>query len=360
MQSRVRQFMGLPLEIRLMIWKFALRPCDPAHPGVHFFSVTDSSKNGFDAAKLSTRCRRGRNEGCSSHHLAAPKFGSRKYRHSWTRKNPSAYTWDFGMWSACRESRHLIETYYKTESQAVHSSYSSISVLLISLGNNEKWRFFLRPEQDLICLQAFSPHTISWRPYDYHGQYICINNGASGLFARTRFSDHYVSLNNFHQVAILYDPNWNDIGNKPGAYSIRQLYDERSARGFFIRTLVTIDEAVRRRQSSTTLWLIDPNLERVRYSQKDRKGRKVFYGNGWVFTEVEKSLSRRSFSSGKYSSAFDFLDSLDILLGGDRPSHQMGEQIPGHWCSRCRNSHDNPRPYKMRQRVHVLMYEEST
>ncbi|EHK18310.1 uncharacterized protein TRIVIDRAFT_47246 [Trichoderma virens Gv29-8] len=365
MQSRVRQFMDLPLELRLMVWKFALRPLDPARPGAHFFSVVNTGEDGDKAARISVRCK-GRNRYCSRYHLAAPKLDSEEGSPSWTRKNPSAYIWDFGLWSACRESRHVIKAHYEKiictkkfrNDSTITLSFANTSISLSFRHSKERWRFFFHPDQDLVCLQAFDPSTIYWWEDRACGR-VCITNTAAKLFNTINYFDR-PSLLRLGNVAIAYDPSWNDIEKERDKYSFRGLYEEQSARGFFIRTLALIELNAQVHFKSPTFWLIDYNINRIRFPKNTRKGRKVFYGNGQTFAEVDKSSSRRSFSSGEYSSALEFLDNLDILLGGDNPSHSMIHESGRASCYICSNPFHGTRPYQIHRHVRVLMCEKGS
>ncbi|KAL6695538.1 hypothetical protein J3F84DRAFT_374646 [Trichoderma pleuroticola] len=358
MQSSVCQFLDLPFELRLMIWKFALRPLDHNRPGAHFFSLA-KREDGDEAIRRSALCKAAGNDHCSGFHFLAPKLNFSKGSRSWTNNNPSAYLWDFGMWTACRESRQVIEAHYSQEDYTMGLrrgnytllSYSQASISLNAVENNEEWRFLFDPKQDLVCLQAFDPRTIClW--HEYIGENICVTNIPFGV----------QRLISFGHVAIEYDPSWNDIVVKLNGYDFWRLHAEKSARGFFIRTLAAFDDYSRDCEGKgkrKVLWLIDHSLKRVRYCNKNRKERKVFYGNGQTYTEVEKSLSRRNFSSGGYSSAFDFLDKLDMLLDGGRPSHCNHGQRDAASCYMCSRAYYGLRPYQIHRHVSVLMCENS-
>lgn len=115
MASEFHLFTSLPTELRLKIWEYALRQHQPSRPGAHFFSITNLREDGGELIDLGVQCEWGSR--CIHNHgdtycLAAPKFGS---SHSWTSNNPSSYLWDFGMWTACRESRVVIEDHYKLD-----------------------------------------------------------------------------------------------------------------------------------------------------------------------------------------------------------------------------------------------------
>ncbi|KAL7793956.1 hypothetical protein V8C43DRAFT_37551 [Trichoderma afarasin] len=355
MKSRSPQFMDLPSEVRFIIWKYALRPLSYEFPAVHFFSLVNNREDGNEAASISTLCEGAGNQHCSGYHLAAPKFDSDDGIYSWTKNNSSAYLWDFGLWSACKESRQVIETHYEQNNWNYlwDHSYNQTSVWLIAPGNHEKLRFLLHPKQDLVCLQAFDPSTIWWWENHYLKDICVAGNAPTGFYAPKIF--------NFGNIAIAYDPSWNDIGEKTESCNFRHLHTEQSARGFFLRTLAIVDEYSRCYGSnrSPDFWLIDYNLKQIRHSKKSRKHKKIFYGNGQNFAEVQRS-ARRSFSSGKYSSALDFLDNLDMLLDGDRPSHYIHHKSGAENCYMCRAKDGYLTSYQIRRQVRVLMCGEST
>ncbi|KAL5085195.1 hypothetical protein Trisim1_010759 [Trichoderma cf. simile WF8] len=351
-QPRGCQFFDLPLELRLMIWESALRPLDHDRPGAHFFSLV-SKKDGEEAIRLSAQCNTIGNVHCTGYHLAAPKLDSGKGGRSWTNNNPSAYLWDFGMWSACKESRRVIKAHYKTRGWIIKQpwapTYIQTSVPLTLHSSDEKWPFIIHPKRDLVCLQAFDLSTThhwvaTW--YLNYNATVCL--GPNG----PRFFD-------FSNLAIAYESRWNDIKENMEQHSFQDLYEEKSTRGFFIRTITAIDRRLSGYPRDRAFWLIDYNLKRVRFPKKLKKGRKMFYSNDQAFTEVYKSLSRRSFSSGENSSALEFLDSLHILLDGLSPSHRMRHTYGEADCYVCMDPSYDPRPYQIHRQVRVLMCEES-
>ncbi|KAF3074518.1 hypothetical protein CFAM422_003574 [Trichoderma lentiforme] len=362
MKSRVPQFMDLPSEVRFIIWKYALRPLGYKFPAAHFFSLVNNREDGNKAASVSTLCEGAGNQHCSGYHFAAPKFDSNDGVYSWTKNNSSAYLWDFGLWGACKESRHVIKAHYEMRDLATWEgwpysrspSYNQTSVWLTAPGNNEKLRFLLHPKKDLVCLQAFDPSTICWWE-NHKANDICLAGNAASCFYAPK-------IYNFGNIAIAYDPSWNDIGAKTESCNFHALHTEQSARGFFIRTLAIVDEYSHRYEGNRdrpTFWLIDYNLKRVRHFKKNRKQKTIFYGNGQNFAEVQRS-ARRSFSSGKSSSALDFLDNLDMLLHGDRPSHYIHHRSGAENCYMCEGASRYLEFYRIRRQVRVLMCEEST
>ena len=104
-------FPKLPTELRCIIWALAIRP---EQPNAHFFTVFKSSNDDewslLSQHSISHPSRR------SS--LAAPEIpttndGSQQRQFSWVQGNRSAYMIDRGLWTACRESREVIERRFR-------------------------------------------------------------------------------------------------------------------------------------------------------------------------------------------------------------------------------------------------------
>ncbi|RSL70851.1 hypothetical protein CEP53_001712 [Fusarium sp. AF-6] len=118
MPESFHPFPWLPLELRLMIWTFVLQP---RVPGVHIFG-TDygkyNSNNGYVAP--SDDFARPLNRGYGVKQLTAPTPRARPAASttpepSWTTNNPSSYLIDGGLWTACQESRAVIEQEYEAK-----------------------------------------------------------------------------------------------------------------------------------------------------------------------------------------------------------------------------------------------------
>lgn len=101
-------FASLPCELRLEIWKFAIRP---AGRGIHRFSIFNKQTDRDDPSRrlAITNTRDGQQV---RHTATAPRIpGAREC--SWTEGNASAYLWDAGLWTACRESREVIVWHFR-------------------------------------------------------------------------------------------------------------------------------------------------------------------------------------------------------------------------------------------------------
>ncbi|KAL7894226.1 hypothetical protein HDV63DRAFT_415331 [Trichoderma sp. SZMC 28014] len=327
MASEFHQFTSLPTEIRLRIWKYALRPYSPSRPGVHFFSVTNSKEDGDELANFRVQCALGSrceyNHG-ESYYLAAPKFG---ISNSWTNNNPSSYLWDFGMWSACSESQKIIKDHYKMEQWAAKlledykkKSFSEpdvdacVPVLFPRI--DEDWRFAIYPNRDLVCLQPLNPNTVGYyRESIQLMDDICMVNRNAGL----RGMKH---------LAFEYDPSWcDDLKMVSEAYDFFAYIEEKSPRGLFIRILLEALDSV---YEPDSIWLIDYGLKRNTQNRDDdgmqtrinRRKRMTFYGNNQNFVEADWE-SRSQYEDTERRSALDFLDELDGMLCGFRPDHML-------------------------------------
>ncbi|KAL7930168.1 hypothetical protein V8C35DRAFT_324596 [Trichoderma chlorosporum] len=309
MQSEFHLFTKLPTELRLMIWKCALRPISPTLPGVHFFSVPNNGEGDGVIKEFRASC--GLDLDCETEHsfdypLAAPKFGN---RHSWTSSNPSAYLWDFGMWTACLESRELIEKHYKTEywkakireddhiDRWFYRAPVDTCVPFIAQRSDENWQFSIHPKRDLVCLQPLdATHDRFYTYYEY------LN--ASCIVSRD------MGLRGFSNLAFEYDSSWYD-----GFEKIRDasdLFEERSLRGLFVRTLVDVED--RGIYAAEKLWLIDYSLKR-RKDDGDHgasKQTKVFNGIDRKFVQVD--LDSCDYENTWSRSALQFLQDLDALF----------------------------------------------
>ncbi|KAL6886067.1 hypothetical protein GGI43DRAFT_388696 [Trichoderma evansii] len=370
MAAEFHLFASLPTEIRLMIWERALRLYSSSRPAAHFFSVTNLKKDGDELTNLRVQCHRGSN--CEYNHgetfcLAAPKFGS---SHSWTNNNPSSYLWDFGMWSACWESREVIKDYYNLESWATklwngYNDYNDpdvdACVPFVFPRGDINWFFTIRPNQDLICLQPLNPDTI-------RSETIRPRRGSLFLMDDICMVNDNTGLRGIKHLAFEYDSSWWDdltMTMFPQDFSI--YVEEKTHRGLFLRTLMSMQI-----QDSTyaqdTIWLIDYGLKRNTQAHDDGGGRTgvygrermTFYGNDRKFVEVDRK-SRNEYISTQPLSALDFLDVLDGMLDGYTPGHIL-EHIQGKYslfiCEICNDIGVVP-PRLIDRDVRVLACERS-
>ena len=98
-------FRRLPVELRLLIWEFAVRP---RGRGVHYFSIVDMRKHS-DNPLRQLAVPDPADEDEVTYAVSAPMVPSSPGGCSWTTRNCSVYLWDAGLWTACRESRSVLE-----------------------------------------------------------------------------------------------------------------------------------------------------------------------------------------------------------------------------------------------------------
>ncbi|KAM0262341.1 hypothetical protein ACHAQJ_001810 [Trichoderma viride] len=312
MDAKLHSFTKLPTELRLQIWKLALRPIGPDRPGAHFFSVANGLKDGDAIIKLRVRCNKEDSLTSDSHGypygFVPPNCTAGDDGYSWQRNNPSAYLWDFGLWNACEESREIIEEHYNMkywDAQPLTHGYWRWYNLIpgactsgFYVHENVPWRFILYPNRDLICLRPINPDTIQW-----HNK----SCGPEGDFCRVNWFD--ATLGGFRNLAIEYDPAWNDITMDT---DLCALFKEKGSRGFFMRALL--------RTWTHRMCLIDYSLRQKPgtdvdnyFSKGYRRKPKKFYGLGQVFTHVYDK-THQYYEASANGSALDFLNSLQKLF----------------------------------------------
>ncbi|KAM0261105.1 hypothetical protein ACHAQJ_002366 [Trichoderma viride] len=369
MASEFHQFVNLPTELRLKIWKYALRPIISSRPGVHFFSVTNYKEDGDQLTKLRVQCDLGSK--CKDEHgycycLAAPKFISGESNsHSWTSNNPSSYLWDFGMWSACNEAKEIIGKHYKTEYWATKllQGYDSRSfsepdidacVPFIFPRSEEDWRFAIHPNRDLVCLQPLNPSTIG-----LYGEYKYID-----LMDDICMVSRNTGLRGLRNLAFEYDSSWCDnletfSGWPSDAYAF---IEEKGPRGFFMRTLMSMDWLVSL-YVHDSIWLIDYSLKRDGnggdHAHTKAGNHMTFYANDRKFVEVDKS-SVREYLSAYSGSALEFVDQLNAIFCGFTPEHVFYHYTYGlswHRCDMCEE--DQVRSYRSVDKIRILACEEN-
>ncbi|UKZ69184.1 uncharacterized protein TrAtP1_010193 [Trichoderma atroviride] len=367
MASEFHLFTSLPTEIRLKVWEHALRPYSPSRPGAHFFSVTNFKEDGDQLARLRAPCVLGSrcklNHG-HTYYLAAPKFG---ISHSWTNNNPSAYLWDFGMWSACSESREIIEDHYKTEYWAAKLLEDSkcdyppkpdadACVPFIFPRSNEDWRFAIRPNRDLICFQPLNPLTIGYhRKGTYLTEDISMVNPTTGL-------------RDVKNMAFEFDSSWcDDLKVVSCPQDFRAYFEEKSPRGLFIRLFLELDACGERYDP---IWLIDYGLKQdppKRDLGEDRPRipwpyQRTFFANDRKFVQVGRFYTDEYKSTERWS-ALDFLEELSDMLGGVSPGHAFHHyEGKFSWDGSCPICEENARTgiwYDIRSDIEVLVCERN-
>ncbi|KJZ69037.1 hypothetical protein HIM_11580 [Hirsutella minnesotensis 3608] len=168
-------FCQLPCELRLQIWQHAIRPDGR---GLHRFSLFNTKTDKYQGLKDLAISNAGKRSRRARHEAAAPRAPPdthdhqrhQQQLHSWTRGNSSAYLWDAGLWTACRESREIMMWHFRVRdcNQARHKalrgpgfwSPSALAeelqdapTMTLARENGVEWQFMVRPHRDLFCLE---------------------------------------------------------------------------------------------------------------------------------------------------------------------------------------------------------------
>ncbi|KAF4904676.1 hypothetical protein CGCF415_v001560 [Colletotrichum fructicola] len=288
MTKTFHSFSKLPAELRLSIWELAVRPTDPDHPGAHFFSVQRDIKTG-------------------KRFTTFPSF-TQKSKPLWKEDNPSAYFYDFGMWTACKESRTVVIKQmggrYKDLRRGKNRAVAHIR------HGQEDITFGLLPRQGLLCIQL--PDTENLDPYK--------DDPLSYLNIRMNWSVYWES--NPDAIAFEYDESW---AFDPEEDYIGAMMAEPGPRGAFLKLL---DRAISDEFFGVHLFLIQ-------YGSKCKPGvRKweTFHGNGFNLESVEYSGVELEDKSAM--SAWDFICEItkkggEFWYGAKDHWYSSGHVTPG-------------------------------
>ncbi|KAK7416730.1 hypothetical protein QQX98_005056 [Neonectria punicea] len=266
--STFHHFPELPRELRDLIWAHAVRP---ARPGAHFFTLFDA-KNKAEARRLHEHAvLRDDPKWCN---LAAPRCNELEPRTpSWTASNPSAYLIDGGLWTACKESREVMEKHFDTVAwRQKCCAYLDVwftkdrpnapaTGAFTSNGNTQY--FTMYPKTDLFCLQPHDVDTINW---DDLTVYVPIFHWRYGFQVK--------------HIALEFDPKsvYLEPGESLASQPISFKYDNYG-------TAACIARAAEDLWQVEHLWIIDYRLKR-RPGTPDEDGSHEFYGNSGRYVEV--------------------------------------------------------------------------
>lgn len=268
----------------------------PARPGVHVFSIynSDEDKHDNDPADdlvLSTLPH-------SSLRLSAPNWGprvigthldNRKEYASWTCNNPSTYLIDTGLWTACKESRFIIEREFRSRKWELAwrhhcdgqnpSQFYGYSHLVPAMAcfkhkdspNHHYLTVF--PKEDLFYLQPHDIETLDWDGMQnryFLGESLGFNHPGN-------FTLGFYDLTN---IALEFDPSWaigvENARPHSGGDQILDLLAQISFDGGTYGGMCM-------------LWLIDYGLKRKPNVPMNEalKGKSVFYQGNRRFVEVD-------------------------------------------------------------------------
>ncbi|KAI8716431.1 2EXR domain-containing protein [Fusarium sp. LHS14.1] len=287
MSDTFHLFSQLPCELRELIWTFALRS---RKPGVHVFGTDPRTMDDDDLTLHSDYARpffvsqRGHRLTAPTPHPLPPTDAT--HEPSWTTNNPSSYLIDGGLWTACKESRAVMEQEYESKRWRAFTNgrkndfefkmrvydfpgdslpeEERMSAMGYFLNNGSPHYFTVLPEMDLFFLQASS------REPDLNNLY-GLDHG-HGLWSP------HVGLAGPKNVAIEFDPAWCariETGERDEE-GISKLLDE------FTRTSILSSQI-------NTIWIVDYSLKRrAKKSELQSRNprREIFEGADRRFVEV--------------------------------------------------------------------------
>lgn len=275
MNNTFHRFVYLPWDIREQIWKFALRP---SLPGVHTFKLyKPNSGNGTDENIDIIAChtRQG------SLRLAAPDreekspTGNHNTEITQNQGNHSTYLIDGGLWTACKESRHVIQRHFgfpkwrslhdEDPERFRHEAVRKLDMPAIGyFAGKDPYFFTVLPNRDLFILQPqnismMTPGDISWH---------------------ARVGARWQGFQGFQHIALEYNKGWE--------YILSDFSNPKHEA--IIKVLITLGyHAV-----GDKLWFIDYTLRRrhevvAEPSSSRNRESATFYLQGQRFVEVECS-----------------------------------------------------------------------
>jgi hypothetical protein len=308
-------FSTLPKADRELIWALAIRP---ERPSAHVFTLYNAKEN---TERLLLSQYTAGHPTKPGYALAAPPIGrledgkdendNHEHQFSWDRGNRSAYMIDAGLWTACRESRAVIERRFQVV------EYQTLATTWL-FSSAEPQRCLMDPDADLFFIRPLNPETTDW-------------DSMSGLPLST--GERSVEGAVYH-VALASDiipSTWDGPG-----------------------TECAVNIAAGRLGRLESLWFVNYSLRRevgVTCTPKRRQ----FHGHGCVFTEVVEGDMDWYDGSGpdtnKGVHPDDFLDPLegrvmDVLYDENMPSPDY-RLLDG-------------RSMDYRPSVGILVYEEYT
>lgn len=294
-------FAKLPPELRLMIWEEAVRPLTDGHAGIHSFTIfpANQKEKGKDPEQFK---------------LIQPskaRNGLRVYMDTNERENRSAYLWDAGLFTACRESRMVIMgrrgfqlNYWREKAPCIAQNFDkyltssegpewhqleTTMTVPSSRPGGENWQLVTRPYTDGFKMDVSAiQEQDDWR----------------GIMSRRVFRDlkfpesWSARCGPVKNMIFEWDASWNE--NLPR--DITDLVEEWSPRGFvtnlmFENTLEAPNESFR-----FMVWLVDRTgaPQRVAPGRCRGTGKEVFYDMDEELVELDPDHGRHDYKTSAW------------------------------------------------------------
>ncbi|KAI1136923.1 hypothetical protein F5Y05DRAFT_389487 [Hypoxylon sp. FL0543] len=303
------KFGELPKELRDMIWDRVIRD---ARPGAHFlfttpgWSVSRSNKVQNECKLFGQQLRIFRFS-APSHYLAPTAAAP------WITHNPSTYTIDSGLWTACHESLDAMQRWYYRSHNHLDPQ-NSLGHAVCSLAgrsgvcttrnsqDREEKQYFTVLAQDLVCFQM--PELA----------YVYLYTLDKAFVNQTLLS------RGVEHVALEFDPSWDFL--KPRDFRDDSVSDSSLASSL----------AGARSVLSGTIWFIDHRIRRTRDPSRSRvlarDGRHVFRGNGCRLVSVYPSDTEWEYEDGtrlttEGHNVFSFVSQLSKADYAGLPAYEL-------------------------------------
>ncbi|KIL87353.1 hypothetical protein FAVG1_09057 [Fusarium avenaceum] len=301
--SAFHQFSDLPRELRDMIWGFVIRD---DNPGVHIFSDFDNKKKNVAETRRLMSC------GQKSSTYAALSW--RHYFDSLDEnrsiENVSTYLIDGGLWTACKESRLIMEKHFRQsewpkaqESDRYYDNLTKENFKLPGTGyfqGDELHCLTVFPHRDLFVLQMDDIARDGWCT-------VGLNSPLGKNISGYRGVRH---------LAIEYRPEWDEESCHLQDCITRTLIDAIFEIGHDVGTLWFIDHTLKRSKNAPAFKEITDDSWRMN----------AFYASDRKFLEVDRFdypkrkadwqyvKPRWDKSNRKHSSSHDFVCYLNHLI----------------------------------------------
>ncbi|KAJ3540938.1 hypothetical protein NM208_g4835 [Fusarium decemcellulare] len=268
MNDTFHRFADLPWELRDHIWNLAVRP---PSPGIHKFKLYNQETDGvlknasnvvFDESKRYICLR-----------LAAPDCDKSSGTDICNKDNLSIYLIDGGLWTACKESRVVMERSFRClhgskqmlKSVSEQKKDDAAATGYFEGQDGQAYYFTVLPHRDLFLFQPQNLGTIDWSALDHD---IPIGSRLWGF-------------RGLRNIALEYNPEWGLQVNTARTREIRGLS--------IVKMIIQMSKEA---GNIETLWFIDYNLTRTDDDAIEEDGmfrhRKpaVFYSRDKRFVEV--------------------------------------------------------------------------
>ncbi|KAJ3550311.1 hypothetical protein NM208_g34 [Fusarium decemcellulare] len=293
-------FPVLPCELRLKIWELAVRPNDGKR-GLHHFSISNSERNIDPSFRLV-----GTSYQNSCYVIAAPSRSPLRRLISGAAVNSSAYLWDAGLWTACKESREVMKRYFKVrqwaekyprrvgrgsamprhyDNEMARGRDCSFSATATVWDYPEQWQLTVQPLVDLFCI-------------DIRGLHCCAGQWADAI-ASFPFPRWWQANTSVRHIALEFNPRWNDHFPQ----NMGSMFFEYSARGFIVHNLWANTPS----GPKVGTWLID---RRICWRALKDQPAQVFYDCGEEYVEINSEQAKYQNDNQYKETAICFIKKL--------------------------------------------------